>query len=93
MKLRLHSIPAGQLRPVLGAGIACAFMAFAALAQAGKVTPPPLPPGSNLVKVEPGMDRQEQMRADRAHHHKGQNRKDINKDDSEVGNNGKGKIK
>ena len=80
---------AGHFRPAFTAGLACVLLAAAALAQA-KVTPPPLPPGSKLVKVAPGMNKQEQDREDRAHHHKGHVKKDINKDDSESGSNGNG---
>jgi hypothetical protein len=54
------------------------------------VTPPPLPAGSELIKVEPGMSKDEKKREDRAHHHKGHVRKDIAKDDSDRGNNGNG---
>jgi hypothetical protein len=90
MKRSTESVEAGSMRPVLGTGLALVLLAAATLAEAGKVTPPPLPPGSALVKVEPGMDKREQDREDRAHHHKGHVKKDINKDDSESGNNGNG---
>jgi hypothetical protein len=49
------------------------------------VPPPPLPPASNLVKIEPGLSLAEQMRSVRAHHHKFQNRKDYRRDDSIFG--------
>ncbi|MFC5495965.1 hypothetical protein ACFPOE_00320 [Caenimonas terrae] len=89
MKSATESIRAGHLRPALSAGLACVLLVASACAQAGKVTPPPLPPGSALVKVQPGMDKQEQMREDRAHHNKNV-KKDPTKDDSVSGNNGNG---
>lgn len=88
MKSSTQSVAAGHLRPVLSAGLACVLVAAATLAHATKVKPPPLPPGSHLVRVQPGMDKQEQQREARAHHHKGHFKKDIHKDDSESGNNG-----
>lgn len=88
MKSSTESVQAGHLRPALSAGLACALLAVATLAQAGKVTPPPLPTGSDLVRVTPGMNKEEQNREDRAHHHKGHFRKDITKDDSVPGNSG-----
>ena len=91
MKISIHSVSAGHFRPALSAGLACVLLAAATLAQA-KVVPPPLTPGYALVRVEPGMDKEERKREDRAHHHKGHNKKDITKDDSEPGNgNGNGK--
>jgi hypothetical protein len=83
------SFSAGHWRPAFSIGLAGALLACAAIAQA-KVTPPPLPPGSALVKVEPGMSKEERKREDRAHHHKGHVKKDITKDDSAPGNNGNG---
>ena len=82
MKSSIESIGAGRLRPALSAGLACFLLAAATLSHA-KVVPPPLPPGSAMVRVEPGMDKEERKREDRAHHHKGHFKKDINKDDSE----------
>ena len=91
MKFRLESVRATPLRPVLGAGLACALLAFAALAQAGKVQPPPLPPGSAMVRVQGGMDANEEKRQERAHRHKGSFRRDFTRDDSQPGNgNGRG---
>jgi hypothetical protein len=91
MKRSTESATAGQLRPAFIAGLACVVLTAATLAQAGTVQPPPLPPGSAMVRIEPGMNKEESKREDRAHHHKGQNKKDINKDDSGSGNNGNGK--
>jgi len=65
----------------------------ATLAQAGTVVPPPLPPGSAMVKVEPGMNKEERQRQDRAHHHKGQFKKDLTRDDSVGKGNDKGSTK
>jgi hypothetical protein len=60
--------------------VAIACMATAAQAQA--VTPPPLPPGSNLVRLDPGMSEVERKRHVRAHHHKMHHGKDMTRDDS-----------
>lgn len=54
---------------------------FAAVAQA-QVTPPPLPPGSHMVRVEPGLNEEERKRHVRAHHHKAHHHKDVARDDS-----------
>jgi hypothetical protein len=62
----------------------CLFATGVALAQA-VVTPPPLPPGSNLARIEPGLSVVEQKRHIRAHHHKFQYRKDYTLDDSIFG--------
>lgn len=83
MKSSIESVSAGDLRLTLSAGLACVLLTAATLAQA-KVVPPPLPPGSAMVRVEPGMNKEERMREDRAHHHKGHFKKDISKDDSDV---------
>ena len=78
-----QSVQAGHVRPALGIVLASVLLAGATLSQAATVTPPPRPPGSAMVRVQAGMDKEEQKREDRAHHHKGQVKKDINKDDSE----------
>jgi hypothetical protein len=62
-----------------------ALAALAGAAQAQRVTPPPLPPGSNLVRPQPGMSEAETKRAERAHHHKFQHGKDYTRDDSIYG--------
>jgi hypothetical protein len=67
----------------LAAAASC-FTASLAFAQT-VVPPPPLPPGSNLVKIEPGLSLAEQKRHIRAHHHKFQYRKDYTRDDSIYG--------
>lgn len=57
------------------------------------VKPPPRTPGTALVKLKGGMDDNEIKREVRAHRHKGQDKKDVTKDDSVGGsdkNNGKG---
>ena len=54
----------------------------AAVALAQSVTPPPLPPGANLVRPGAGLNDDEKKRYVRAHHHKMQNKKDYTKDDS-----------
>jgi hypothetical protein len=65
---------------LLGALLAAAFAV-----QAQGVRPPPLPPGSNLVNVEAGLNPREKKRSERAHHHKGHHRKDMHRDDSDRG--------
>ena len=92
MKSSTDCARTGFFRPALAAGLACVILTATTLAQAGKVTPPPLPPGSALVKVEPGMDKEERKREDRAHSGKNQGKRDYTKDDSEKGN-GKGNDK
>lgn len=63
-------------RPAL---VALACLAGVAHAQ---VTPPPLPPGSHMVRPEPGMNEDERKRHVRAHHHKFHHGKDVTRDDS-----------
>ncbi|MDB5915659.1 MAG: hypothetical protein JWP22_4334 [Ramlibacter sp.] len=60
----------------------CAAACMVGVAQAQTVVAPPLPIGSNLVRVEPGMSEPERKRATRAHHHKFQHNKDFTRDDS-----------
>jgi hypothetical protein len=55
---------------------------MAGFAQAQTIAPPPLPIGSELARVEPGMSEPERKRATRAHHHKFQHKKDYTRDDS-----------
>ena len=61
---------------------AAALSWSAALALAQTVTPPPLPPGSNLVRPSAGLNEDEKKRYVRAHHHKMHNKKDVTQDDS-----------
>ena len=65
----------------LAASLAVACSASVALAQS-VVTPPPLPPGSNLVRPDPGMNEPERKRAIRAHHNKFHHGRDYTRDDS-----------
>lgn len=67
----------------LATALALACSAGAGLAQT--VTPPPLPPGSNLVRPEIGLNEEEKKRYVRAHHHKMHHKKDFTKDDSVPG--------
>lgn len=55
---------------------------LAGVAQAQTVKAPPLPPGSHLVRLDPGMSEPERKRAVRAHHHKFHHGKDFTRDDS-----------
>ena len=91
MKRSIQTATAGHRRPALNTALAIVLLGAATLAQAGTVIPPQLPPFSAMVKVEPGMDKEERKREDRAHHHKGHFKKDITRDDSE--DNGKGNDK
>ncbi len=84
-------IGSGRATTLAGAALACLLAAAATQAGAEGVKPPPLPPGSNQVKVQGGMDDNEIKREIRAHHHKGHNKKDITRDDSDGKNDGKGK--
>jgi hypothetical protein len=59
-----------------------AAVTVAGVAQAQTVAPPPLPPGSHLVRPEPGMNEDERKRYVRAHHHKMHHKKDFTRDDS-----------
>ena len=61
--------------------LAVACSASAAFAQS-VVTPPPLPPGSNMVRPDPGMAEPERKRAVRAHHNKFHHGRDYTLDDS-----------
>lgn len=65
-------------RLALAAAAACG--AAAALAQG--VMPPPLPPGSHLVRPEAGLQEPERKRYVRAHHHKMHHKKDYTRDDT-----------
>lgn len=76
---------AGSRRPPLTLALGCALVALAPLAQA-KVKPPPLPPGSSMVRVQAGLNDDEVKRQQRAHHHKGHFKKDLTRDDSQPGN-------
>ncbi len=71
--------------PIVRLATAAALSWSAALAVAQTVTPPPLPPGSNLVRPTAGLNEDEKKRYVRAHHHKMQNKKDYTKDDSVAG--------
>jgi hypothetical protein len=64
----------------LAAVAALAYSGLVAVAQT--VTPPPLPPGSNRVRAEPGLNEDEKKRYVRAHHHKLHHKKDVTLDDS-----------
>jgi len=58
------------------------LLAAAVVAQAQPVKAPPLPPGSNMVRVEPGMNKREKERQVRAHQHKARHKRDFTRDDS-----------
>jgi hypothetical protein len=58
-----------------------ALLPLAAAVQAQGVKAPPLPPGSNMVRLEPGLNPDEGRRHIRAHHHKGHVKKDYTRDD------------
>jgi hypothetical protein len=65
-------------------GLLLAVCALQAPAQS-VVKPPPLPPGSSMVKIQGGMNEQETRREVRAHHHKFHHKKDYTRDDSMYG--------
>lgn len=82
-------VKAGSLRAAFSFGLACSLAAGAGLSFA-KVQPPPLPPGSSMVRVKPGLSDDEEKRQVRAHHNKTHYKKDLAKDDSVPGNKGNG---
>jgi hypothetical protein len=64
--------------------------------QAADVKPPPPTPGTNMVRIQGGMNPEEVKREVRAHHQKGHVRKDFTRDDSRGGDanrNGNGQQK
>lgn len=74
MKANKHLLRAGVSAAVL--------LLWGFSAQAGKVTPPPLPPGSQMVTVEAGMTPAEEKRNERAHKNKSRYKKNYLVDDS-----------
>ena len=61
---------------------ALASCSFALVAQASPVKAPPLPPGSDKVRVEAGVTPEESSRQKRAHKHSKLEKKDPTRDDS-----------
>ncbi len=55
------------------------------IAKASVVVPPPLPTGSNMVRLNAGMNQDEVKRSQRAHHHNRHHKKDVTKDDTMSG--------
>lgn len=104
MKKQAEGLATRKSGPVFGIVIGCVLATAGLQVQAenanqnqnpGKVagfrvTPPPLPAGSALVKLKGGMNDDEVKREERAHQHKTGSHKDVNKDDSTDGNNGNG---
>lgn len=90
MTCSIESAGSGPVRMALATGLAAVLLTAASLAQAGKVAPPPLPPGSNLVRLQGGMNDDEAKRQDRGHQHKGQKKRDFTVDDSDPANKGNG---
>ena len=68
-------------KPPFRTAAVLSLLACAALAHAGAVQAPPRPPGSQLVRVEPGANPEERRRNVRAHNH-GHNKRDPMRDDS-----------
>ncbi|MDQ6880638.1 MAG: hypothetical protein M3150_00880 [Pseudomonadota bacterium] len=91
MKQPPEHIGRGRAPTLASTAFACILATAGMQAGAQGVKPPPLPPGSAQVKVQGGMDDNEIKREVRAHHHKGQIRKDITKDDSVGGSSGSDK--
>lgn len=71
-----------MLYPIIRTVLLAAACGAALAAGAQTVTPPPLPPGSHLVRPEAGMSEPERKRHVRAHHHKFHHKKDLARDDS-----------
>lgn len=68
-------------KPSVRSAALLALLAGAALAHAGTVQAPPRPPGSQLVRVDPGANPEERRRNVRAHNH-GHQKRDPKRDDS-----------
>jgi hypothetical protein len=68
--------------PITRLAFLAALASSAVVSMAQTVTPPPLPPGSELVRPEGGLNEEERKRFVRAHHHKMHHRKDLSHDDS-----------
>ena len=68
--------------PIVRLATIAALSWSASMALAQSVTPPPLPPGSNLVRPSAGLNEDEKKRYVRAHHHKMHNKKDVTRDDT-----------
>jgi hypothetical protein len=81
-RLRWHHPPSTSCRIV----VLAALLTLSSFVARAAVNPPPLPPGSSMVRVEGGLDEGEKARALRAHHHKFHFRKDYTRDDSIPGN-------
>ena len=77
----MHHSPASP-RKLLQAAALCAMAGAAWCANAGAIAPPPLPPGSEHVKVQSGQSPDETARMLRAHkhHHKLHDKKDYTHD-------------
>lgn len=88
MQERIKFVKTGPHGSVLAISLACLLATAGMQAQAQAVKPPPLPPGSSMVRVQGGMDENEVKREKRAHHHKGHVKKDHTRDDSVASNSG-----
>jgi len=89
MKQRSQSAGVSRTVPVL-AGALASVLATAEMKAAAAVKPPPLPPGSSMVRIQGGLNPDEVKRHKRAHHNKTHHRKDLTRDDSEDRGRGNG---
>lgn len=89
MKQRNQSAGVPRTVPVLAVALAC-VLATAGMQAAAAVKPPPLPPGSSMVRIQGGLNPDEVKRHQRAHHNKTHHRKDLSRDDSQDRGKGNG---
>jgi hypothetical protein len=75
----------GARRLALGGALALAALLCATQGALAQIKPPPLPPGSAMVRIESGMDSGESARQLRAHHHKFHYGKDYTRDETMYG--------
>jgi hypothetical protein len=93
---RVHPVPKAPPNKAGPLAVAALLVGLALQVQAADVKPPLPTPGSNMVRIQGGMNPEEVKREVRAHHHKGHVRKDFTRDDSRGGDasrNGNGQQK
>jgi hypothetical protein len=79
---RIHPVPKAPPNKAGPLAVAALLAGLAMQVQGADVKPPPPTPGSNMVRIQGGMNPEEVKREVRAHHHKGHVRKDFTRDDS-----------
>jgi hypothetical protein len=82
-RLKGNGMKKSSMRILLGRmPVVFALAGGAMAAQASPVKAPPLPPGSDMVRVAPGLTPEEVTRQKRAHKHSGLEKKDFTRDDT-----------